>query len=135
MMERCRTVLVACLIALSVARPVWAGSYLDRAALLLTESNRASHLLRARLGDKEFTRMVHDLMRARLEVGSHLLVPKEVTIAHPHLLMVLENHERAAEAAEHSDHQNFLLHLQKATEEERILRSIIEQHGWSFPSF
>jgi hypothetical protein len=109
------------------------GSYLDRAALLLGEANHAGHVLRTHLGDKELSRVVHDMSQARLDVASHMQVPKEVAFAHPHLLMVLENYERAADAAEHGEAPRFLVHLQKATEEERILRSVIEQLGWSLP--
>ncbi len=134
MIVRHRMALGACLIALSFALPAWAGSYLDRAALLLTEADHAGHLLRARLSDKEFAHVIHEMSKARLEVAAHMLVPKEISVAHPHLLMALENHERAADAAEHGEHSSFLLHLQKATEEERILRSVIEQHGWSLPN-
>jgi hypothetical protein len=125
---------LAFLLVTCLALPAWAGSYLDRAALLLTEANHAGHLLRTRLGDKEFIHLVHEMSQARLETASHMMVPKEVAIAHPHLLMVLENFERAAEAAEHREPQSFLVHLQKATEEERILRSIIERHGWTMPN-
>lgn len=133
-MKRIRSVLLACLLIVCHASLAWAGSYLDRAALLLTEANHAGHLLRTRLGDKEFIRLVHEMSQARLETASHMMVPKEVAIAHPHLLMVLENFERAAEAAKHHEAQTFLVHLQKATEEERILRSIIERHGWTMPN-
>ncbi len=132
-MKRIRLTVWVCLLVACFAWPAWAGSYLDRAALLLTEANHAGQLLRTRLGDKEFIRMVHTMSRARLEAASHMLVPKEVTIAHPHLLMALENFERAADAAAHGEPQSFLVHLQKATEEERILRSIIERQGWTRP--
>ena len=134
MTGRRRIALCACLLVLSFVLPAWAGSYLDRAALLLTEANHAGHVLRVRLGDKEFTHVVHEMSKARLEVATHMLVPKEIALAHPHLLMALENHERAADAAQHGEQPSFLVHLQKATEEERILRSIIEQHGWSLPN-
>jgi len=73
------------------------------------------------------------MSQSRLEVASHMQVPKEIALAHPHLLMVLENYERASDAAEHGEAQRFLVLLQKATEEERILRSIVEQLGWSLP--
>ena len=126
--------LIACLLIISWALHAWAGSYLDRAAMLLTEADHAGHLLRVRLSDKEFVHVVHEMSKARLDVAAHMLVPKEVALAHPHLLMALENHERAADAALHGEHTTFLIHLQKATEEERILRSIIEQHGWTLPS-
>jgi len=133
-MKRTRVTLWACLLVVSFVLPAWAGSYLDRAALLLTEANHAGHLLRTRLGDKEFMHLVHEMSNARLEAATHMLVPKEVAVAHPHLLMVLENFERAADAAENHEPQSFLLHLQKATEEERILRSIVERHGWALPN-
>jgi len=121
------------LATLCASKVAFAGSYLDRAALLIGEANHAGHLLRTHLGDKEFSHVVHDMSQARLDAASHMQVPKEVALAHPHLLMVLENYERAAEAAEHGEAQRFLLHLQKATEEERILRSVIEQLGWALP--
>ena len=133
-MKRSRVIVWAFLLVVSFVLPAWAGSYLDRAALLLTEANHAGHLLRTRLGDKEFIHMVHEMSRARIEVATHMLVPKEVAVAHPHLLMVLENFERAADAAEHHEPQSFLLYLQKATEEERILRSYVDRHGWSIPN-
>jgi len=132
-MKRIRTIAWACLFVACVVSPAWAGSYLDRAGLLLTEANRASHVMRTRLGDKEFLHMVHELSRARLDAASHMLVPKEITVAHPHLLMALENFERAADAAENREPQAFLVYLQKATEEERILRSIVERLGWTIP--
>jgi hypothetical protein len=118
---------------LCVSSLAWAGSYLDRAALLINEANHAGYVLRTHLGDKEFSRVVHDMSKARLDTASHMQVPKEIVLVHPHLLMVLENYERASDAAEHGDAQRFLIHLQKATEEERIMRSVIEQLGWALP--
>jgi len=125
--------ILACALLLFATSIAWAGSYLERAALLLSEANHAGHVLRSHLGDKELSRVVHEISRARLESASHMQVPKEIALAHPHLLMVLENYERASDAAEHGEPQRFLLHLQKATEEERIMRSVVEQLGWSVP--
>ena len=111
----------------------FAGSYLDRAALLVNEASHEVNVLRTRLGDKEFAHVVHLMSQSRLEAASHMQVPKEIALAHPHLLMVLENYERASDAAEHGEATRFLVLLQKATEEERILRSIVEKLGWSLP--
>ncbi len=118
---------------LLVALPAWAGSYLDRATLLVTEAQKAGEYLRRRPGDRELARLVHAVAAARLEAASRMLVPKEVTLAHPHLLLVLENHERAAAAAEEGNHPVCLSLELKADEEERILRSILEQLGWPLP--
>ncbi len=131
-----RMTLRACaafLFMLCISGLAFAGSYLDRAALLVNESSHACNVLRTRIGDKEFARVVHALSQSRLEAASHMQVPKEIANAHPHLLIVLENYERASDAAEHGETQRFMVLLQKATEEERILRSIIEQLGWSLP--
>ena len=121
------------LFILCISHLAFAGSYLDRAALLVNEASHECNVLRIRLGDKEFARVVHAMSQSRLETATHMQVPKEIALAHPHLLMVLENYERASDAAEHGEAQRFMVLLQKATEEERIFRSIIEQLGWALP--
>jgi hypothetical protein len=60
-------------------------------------------------------------------------VPKEVAQAHPHLLLVLENCERAADAAKEGRVQRFMIYLQRAREEERTLRGVLKQLGWTLP--
>jgi hypothetical protein len=110
-----------------------AGSYLNRAALLLAQATSESEYLRWRLGDKELARLVHQLARARLELANKMQIPKEVTQAHPHLLLVLENYERAADAAENGAAQRFLIYQQRARDEERTLRGVLKQLGWALP--
>ncbi len=125
--------LFAFVVTLCASSPAFAGSYLDRAALLINEASHACNALRTRLGDRELSHVVHEISLARLDAASHMQVPKEIAFAHPHVLMVLENYERASDAAEHGEAQRFLVHLQKATEEERILKSVVEQLGWALP--
>jgi heme exporter protein D len=119
--------------ALLCTTMVWAGSYMDRTALLINEARRASHFLRQRSHDKELARIVHHAALARLEAAQTMSVPKEVALAHPHVLIVLEHHERAANAAENGDVQKFLVYELKSEEEERVLRSVFEQLGWPLP--
>lgn len=111
----------------------WAGSYLDRAALLLSEGTREADYLRRRLSDKELARTVHRLAEARAKTASTMEVPKEVTEAHPHLLLTLESYERAADAAERGQSAKFLEFQQRARDEESIFRGILKQNGWSLP--
>ncbi len=122
--------LAACLVS-SVA---WAGSYLDRAALLVSESRQAGAFLRERPHDRELAKMVHALAEARLAAAKEMIVPKEVVLAHPHLLLVLEHQERAARAASQAELSKVLALTLKAEEEERILQRILHQLGWSLPS-
>lgn len=113
-----------------VATNALAGSYMDRAALLINEAHRAGVFLRQRSHDKELGRVVQQAALARLEAAQKMTVPKEVFLAHPHVLIVLEHHERAANAVAEGDNQRFLVYELKADEEERVLRSVFEQLGW-----
>jgi hypothetical protein len=119
--------LLACAFTHDVA---WAGSYLDRLSLLVSAANNDSDYLRARLSDRELARVIHSVAEARAKAASTMAVPKEVAQAHPHLLLVLENHERAADAAEQGAAQRFLIYQQRARDEERVLRGVLKQLGF-----
>lgn len=118
-----------------VAAPAFAGSWLDRAALLLGQATRDTDWLRGRLTDRDLAEVVHRLASARLESARRMQVPKEVQQAHPHLLLVLEQHERAAEAATRGEQQRFLVYVNRAREEEKILKGVLKQLGWSLPKY
>ena len=116
--------------SLFYAFPAWAGSYLDRAALLVSQASSDADYLRSRLSDKELARVIHSLAEARVAAATGMAVPKEVAQAHPHLLLVLENYERAAEAAKDGGTQRFLIYQQRARDEERVLRGVLKQLGF-----
>jgi hypothetical protein len=115
------------------ASDAWGGSYLNRASLLVTQASRDSDYLHARVYDKELALVVHKLAVARVEAASAMHVPREVAQAHPHLLLVLENHERAADAATDGQVQRFLVYQARAREEEQTLRGVLKQLGWALP--
>jgi hypothetical protein len=117
----------------SVAGPAWAGSYLVRAALLLNGAQKEADALRKRPSDKELARVVHRMAQARVRTAQDMEVPKDVVLAHPHLGLVLENYERAADAAESGNPERFLVFLAKAREEELTLRAVLKQLGWELP--
>jgi len=121
------------LLSTSIVGVAWAGSYMDRTTLLINEARRASNFLRSRSYDKELARVIHHAAQARLEAAQKMSVPKEVVLAHPHVLIVLEHHERAANAAAQGDPPKFFVYELKADEEERVLRSVFEQLGWPLP--
>ncbi len=119
--------------AVLVGRPARAGSYLDSASLLVAQAMQEAAYLRRKLYDRELARLIHRLAKARLETGRKLLVPPEVIQAHPHLLLMLENCERAAEAAVAREAREFLKHLQAARDEEELFRVVLKQLGWTLP--
>ncbi len=116
-----------------LAVPASAGSYLTRAALLLSGARREGEVLRQHFADKELARTIHRLARARMEAAASMLVPKDVVQAHPHLLLVLEHHERACDAAEKGEPERFLIALQRALDEDRTFRAVLKQFGWELP--
>jgi hypothetical protein len=115
------------------SRTVWAGSYLDRAALLLYVADTEIDLLRRKLYDSELARLVHQQAEARVHSASSMMVPPEVVQAHPHLLLMLENCERAANSGVERKPPEFLKFLNLARDEEQLFRAIIKQLGWELP--
>jgi hypothetical protein len=110
-----------------------AGTYLDRVVLLVREASHEADYLQYRLNNRELARMIHTLAVARLEAARDTEVPKEVTLAHPHLLLMLENYERASAAAVEGEAQRFVVYQRRARDEEQIFRSILRQRGVPLP--
>jgi hypothetical protein len=119
--------------ALGLSSLAHAGSYLNRAALLISQTRHESAFLRRHLTDEELARLVHDVCLARVETARQMLVPKEARLAHPHILLMLENYERAAHFAAEKNYDEFVSYTRRAQDEEQIFKSIIEQSGWSLP--
>ena len=128
-----RRVLLVLLGLLLLTGSAWAGTYLNSAALLLIQSSKEGDYLRAHIGDKELSDLIHKLASARLEAAKSMLVPKEVVQAHPHLLLVLENYERAADVATRGEAEKFLVYQQRARDEERTFRGVLKQFGYTLP--
>jgi hypothetical protein len=121
------------LFVLSVPGLVYAGSYLDRAALMLDESRREGDWLQPRTFDKELVSVIKSLAEARVRAGRRMDVPAAVIKAHPHLLLVLENFERAADAASEGNFRKFMEHLTIARDEDRTFRALIAELGYALP--
>jgi hypothetical protein len=122
------------LVPVLATTPAAAGSYLDRAGLLIAQSSRESKYLAEHLGDKELAAMIQDMAAHRLNGAKRMEVPREVVLAHPHLLLMLENYERSAQAACDGQHERFAIYRQRARDEEGILRGVLKQLGnWVVP--
>jgi len=124
--------LLACSL-LGLSSTAFAGTYLNSAALLLAQATTEADFLRARVNDKDLAELIHKLANARLDAAKTMLVPKEVVQAHPHLLLVLENYERAADAATRGEAEKFLVYQQRARDEERTFRGVLKQFGYTLP--
>ena len=119
--------------ALAVALPARAGTYLNRAVVLLIGALREASYLRARVSDRELAGVIHKLAQARLAAATAMTVPKEVAQAHPHLLLVLESYEQATDAATRGELDRFTTYYQRAQDEERTFRAVLKSLGWVLP--
>jgi len=116
-----------------LAVPAVAGSYLNRAALLIGQARDEANVLRKHVYDRELARVVRTLCEGRLEAGQEMLVPNEVRLAHPHLVLMLERYERAADSAVRGKPEGFLALQRQALDEEQIFRSVLKRLGWDLP--
>jgi hypothetical protein len=120
--------------ALSViSETAFASSYLRRASLLLDGSRRDRKMVRARRDDRELLLVVHRVAAARALSGRRMRVSKLAAAAHPHLLLVLENCERAYAAGLRDDGHKFVEHIERARSEDLTFRAIIERLGLRLP--
>ncbi len=117
-----------------VAASAWAGPYLDRAGLLVGEMRRANEFLQAHAGDKELAALVREGAEARVRAARKMSVPKEVVPMHPHLLLALENAERAAAAAQEGTFERYGHHLRLSRDEESAFRSMLAQQKFELPA-
>ncbi len=117
-----------------VARPAWGGSYLTRAALLLSGNGRDAAALRASLTDKEVARVVQVVAEARARAAAKMDVPATVAKAHPHLLLALNHVERAAQGALDGNLKRALEHLEGAKREETVFRAALKEAGHALPA-
>jgi hypothetical protein len=135
-LNRLRRLLMAGLVALTaicVAPPAFAGNYLDVAALLLDEARTEGDMLQPRTTDKEMVLIVQMLTSAREKAGAKMEVPAAVAKAHPHLLLMLDNYERAADAAAAGNFKDFLKYTTTARDEDGAFRAVITELGYTLP--
>jgi ribonuclease D len=109
------------------------GSYLDRAALMLEESKKEIEVVKTRTSDKELLLVVKAMTEARLKVARKMNVPAKVVDAHPHLMLVFENHDRAIDALTAGNMKKYAECLINAADEERTFRNLLKDAGYSLP--
>jgi ribonuclease D len=115
------------------ARGALAGSYLDRAALMLEGGKKELEMVKTRTSDKELLLVVKALMEARLKVARKMNVPAKVVDAHPHLMLVLENQDRAVDALIAGNTKKYAECVISATDEEKTFKNLLKAAGYALP--
>ncbi|MSP24062.1 MAG: hypothetical protein EXR75_02635 [Myxococcales bacterium] len=110
-----------------------AGSYLTSASLLLEAARLERDRVRQHSDDRELMKLVHATAKARVDAAHDLIVPKSVAGAHPHLLLMLENCERAYAAASSGHSEKFVEHIERARSEDSTFRALLRELGYTLP--
>lgn len=126
-------VFFVCLVALGLAAPAHAGTYLDAASMMLDESHRALDAVQRHVTDTKLAGVARSVADARVRAGRLLVVPKEAEPAHPHLLLALESAERAFAAASEGDSRKFLRLAMTSRDEERTMRAVLAESHLALP--
>lgn len=119
---------------LLLAGDLRAGSYLDRATLLVEGARRDVVAVRARIADKELCALVQRVSEARLAAAQKTEVPSQVAKAHPHLLLMLAAVERAAASALEGNYKASLEAIDAAHREELLFRAALKELGHPLPA-
>ncbi len=128
--------LAATLIAVALMlspTPARAGSYLERAALLLEASRAERDSAKSHPRDRDLLELIHAVAKARNDAARGMQVPKAIEGAHPHLLLVLENTERAFAAALDGHLEKFVEFIERARTEDRTFRALVTKLGYTLP--
>jgi hypothetical protein len=101
--------------------------YLAELSMLLEGSRRLLLWAETYVGEPDFSRFAHPLAERYVDLAGRLVPPDNLVIAHPHLLMVVENVERALDAAASGDTPSFRQRARIVREELVTLESVLKQ--------
>lgn len=121
---------LACAVLVGFPTAAYAGSYLDRASVLVVGAARDNDALRVRMNDKELAKVIHTIASARSAAAAKMEVPSSVAKAHPHLLLLLAHAERAAESAVDQNFKTTVEGLEAARREDKMFRSLLKELGF-----
>ncbi len=102
-------------------------SYLAELSMMLEGARRLVLWTETYPNESDFARFAHPLAEQYVEMAGHLVPPKKLVVVHPHLLLVVENVERAIAAAAAGDLAAFRLRVRTVREEVSNLEAVLKQ--------
>lgn len=102
-------------------------NYLAELALLLEGARRLIAFCEGNLDDRELAKFAQPLAERYVEMANHMLPSAKLVVAHPHLLLVVENLERAIDAAAAADGAMYQKRMRIARDELANLEAVIKQ--------
>jgi hypothetical protein len=101
--------------------------YLAEMSMLLEGARRLLLWAETYVGEPDFSRFAQPLAERYVDLAGRLIPPDKLVIAHPHLLLVVENVERALDAAASGDTPTFRQRARIVREELVTLESVLKQ--------
>lgn len=102
-------------------------NYLNRARLMLDFAVRTNEYVRQRLMDKELAHFAHTMAEKNVSEAEKMTPPSSLSIMHPHLLLVLENTERALSHAKKGEFAKYRKQQRTLQKELHLLEAIAER--------
>ncbi len=101
-------------------------SYLAQLTFVLEGARRVLLFGEAHVADPEMSRFVYPISEHYVELAGKMTPSERLRIVHPHLLIVVENVERAFDAASHGDLHAFRQHVRTIREELATLDAVLK---------
>jgi hypothetical protein len=108
-------------------------SYMIQLGLTLEGVRRLMLWVESHPNDPDLARFAYPLAERYVEMAGHMTPSKKLSTAHPHLLLVVENVERALDAAGRSDMAVFRQRMRTVREELAILDGVLKQLKLKLP--
>ena len=108
-------------------------TYMVQLALTLEGARRLMLWIETHPNDSDIARFAYPLAERYVEMAGHMTPSKKLTAAHPHLLLVVENVERAVDAAGQGDLGEFRQRMRTVREELAILDNVLKQLKLKLP--
>jgi len=100
--------------------------YLTQLSFVLEGARRVLLFGEAHAADAELARFVYSLSEHYVEMAGRMTPGERLKIVHPHLLLVVENVERAFDASAHGDQHAFRQHVRTIREELATLEAVLK---------
>ena len=101
--------------------------YLTQLSLLVDAARRLIAFSENNIDERDLIKFAHPLSKSYVELASHMLPPPKTAVAHPHLLLVVENLERALDSALANDMVAYQKRIRIARDELANLEAVLKQ--------
>ena len=129
-MKRYGTTIFLIFTIITLCAPSMAQSrknYLNRARLMLDFAVRTNEYVRQRLLDTELANFAHAMAEKNVLEAEKMTPPASLSLLHPHLLLVLENTERALAYAEKGELAKYRKQQRTLKKELHLLEAIAQR--------